>query len=250
MVKNANYSLRAFARDLKVSPSTLSLVMSRKKGMSRLMAASIAERLGLNLHESQLFMLSAEAGHARSRQRRSDAQAALETLRNDKLYELSAETFAQINTWHHFALLELMEVEGSENTPAWFAQRLGLQEMLIRQALERLIAAGLVEEKGSRYFAIVEKSLTTQDVSSAAIKEYHAEVLRRAADSVFLDPLDEREFQSMTVSFNTGDLPAAKQAIRDFQRQFAERFYCKRKRKDSVYQLSVQLFRLDKRGKE
>ena len=44
---NARYSLRAFARDLGVSPSNLSEILQRKAGLSRIKAQEIAKKLNL-----------------------------------------------------------------------------------------------------------------------------------------------------------------------------------------------------------
>jgi len=59
--KNKRYSLRAFARDLKISPSFLSEVLNGKYGISKQLANQIADRLGFNedkrLHFCSLAIL-------------------------------------------------------------------------------------------------------------------------------------------------------------------------------------------------
>ncbi|MGZ3775939.1 MAG: DUF4423 domain-containing protein, partial [Bdellovibrio sp.] len=60
--------------------------------------------------------------------------------------------------------------------------------------------------------------------------------------------VQQREFLNMTLAFNAEKTKEAKQALRKFQQEFAEKFYDENKNKDSVYQLSIQFFRLDKKG--
>lgn len=64
--KNARYSLREFARNLGVSPTTLSQVFSQKKGLSEKTALSIAEKLNLELNEKEKFLLSVRSAHSRN----------------------------------------------------------------------------------------------------------------------------------------------------------------------------------------
>ena len=71
--KNKRYSLRAFARDLKISPSFLSEVINGKYGISKQLAGQIADRLGFNSEENQHFCSLADLEVTDSRsKRRSD----------------------------------------------------------------------------------------------------------------------------------------------------------------------------------
>ncbi len=69
--KNKRYSLRAFARDLKISPSFLSEVLNGKYGISKQLAGQIADRLGFNSEEMQHFcsLADLEITDSRSRKR-------------------------------------------------------------------------------------------------------------------------------------------------------------------------------------
>jgi len=69
--KNKRYSLRAFARDLKISPSFLSEVLSGKYGISKQLAGQIADRLGFTNEESQHFcsLADLEVTDSRSKKR-------------------------------------------------------------------------------------------------------------------------------------------------------------------------------------
>jgi transcriptional regulator with XRE-family HTH domain len=72
--KNSRYSLRAFARDLRVSPSFLSEVLNGKYGISRQLARQIAERLGFDARECDHFceLADLEITDSRTRKRGTD----------------------------------------------------------------------------------------------------------------------------------------------------------------------------------
>ncbi|MGZ3704230.1 MAG: TIGR02147 family protein, partial [Bdellovibrionota bacterium] len=112
---------------------------------------------------------------------------------------------------------------------------------------ERLIDLGLLRFERGRYRATSEESTTEMDIPSAAIRNFHSEILTKAGQALFRDSVQEREFLGATFAFSTEDLAEAKESIREFQQQFSERFNASRKKKDSVYQISIQMFRLDQK---
>lgn len=245
--KNSNYSLRAFARDLELNASRLSEILNQKKGLSESAAVSIAEKLGLNQTEKEFFVLSAQAQHARGQKAKDQATLALDKkltpAKRSKLLEV--KEFEKAHNWYHMALLELMELSDCEHSVEWFAKKLKLKKIIVKNAIERLEKIGWIIHENGIYQSRFNESETTFDVPSAAIKKYHEEILNKASESLTLDSVLEREFLSMTLAFSQDQMSDAKEAIRQFQKDFADKFYPKEKEKDSVYQLSVQLFRLD-----
>src|SRR5690348_3475297 len=56
VTRNSSYSLRAFARDMNLSPQMLSLVLSGKKNISQEIAGNMIEGLELNPEEASHFL--------------------------------------------------------------------------------------------------------------------------------------------------------------------------------------------------
>lgn len=245
--KNSNYSLRAFARDLELNASRLSEILNQKKGLSEVAAKALAEKLGLNQTEKEFFVLSALAQHARGQKAKDLATSTLDKkltpAKRTKLLE--AREFEQAHNWYHMAILELVELNDCEHSVEWFAKKLKLKKVIVKNAIERLEKIGWIIHENGIYQSRFNESETTFDVPSAAIKKYHEEILKKAEESLTVDSVLEREFLSMTLAFSQDQMTDAKEAIRQFQKDFADKFYPKEKNKDSVYQLSVQLFRLD-----
>lgn len=245
--RNSSYSLRAFARDLEINPSRLSQILSKKKGLSEKGAIDLAFKLGLNERENEYFILSAKAQHARSTKAKKEASKSL----SEKLSPTSSPTmidlreFEQAHNWYHMALLELVELKDCEHTAQWFAKKLKLKKNIVTNALDRLEKIGWLVLENGIYRASSVASETTNDIPSSTIKKYHEEILSKAEQSLFIDDVKNREFTNMTLAFSQNQMEEAKMAIRSFQKEFAEKFYPKTQEKDSVYQLSVQLFRLD-----
>jgi uncharacterized protein (TIGR02147 family) len=109
--RNPTYSLRSFARDLKMSAASLSKILGNKQGVSSPKAIEISKLLKLGPSETELFCTSVESNHARAKVNRIGA---LEKLNSEPLREidLSLDYFRIISDWHHYAILELSEAKG------------------------------------------------------------------------------------------------------------------------------------------
>jgi uncharacterized protein (TIGR02147 family) len=249
--QNPAYSLRAYARDLRLSPSLLSEVMSGRKGLSVGKAKEMLTKIDLAARERQLFLLSTEACHSRTKNEKQRASDELKKALHREVGKkiISDQEFALANNWYHHATLELTELNDCEHTAKWFAHRLGLSTPVIEKALERLLALHWLEFQNGRYFVTSEESETANELPSSARKRFHAEMIKKSEQALFHDLSEEREFQTMTLAFDRTQISQAKEMIQNFQREFSKKFL-KMKHKNSIYQLSVQFFRLDKKGAE
>lgn len=80
--RNPHYSLRAFARDLKIDASRLSQILKGKQGLSMTFAERICYSLRLSEAESRHFCHLVASRHARSNFARVQAKKALEQDRS------------------------------------------------------------------------------------------------------------------------------------------------------------------------
>lgn len=247
--RNSQYSLRSFARDLDVSPSWLSEVLSQKKGMSTKKAEEIARALQLSRKDSTYFILSVQAKHSRSILDREFAKKKIQGLaKNWSSQKMTFEEFHPISDWHYNAILELIEIEGCEHTDAVIGRRLGIGTRKAALAVEKLISLNLIERREGRLFALSSEYETPNDIPHDAIKRHHHQMLQKASKALDEQSVLQREFLNMTLSFDAARLKEAQKEIRKFQRLFADKFYSQQDKKDSVYQFAFQFFRLDRQG--
>ncbi|MFS4457931.1 TIGR02147 family protein [Bdellovibrio sp. HCB2-146] len=245
--KNSHYSLRSFARDLGVSASWLSEVLARKKGISLKKAQALATTLQLSHQERQYFILSVQAHHSRSPASRQQARELLNTLAPSdwNVKKMTSEDFHPISEWYFNAILEVLELNDCQHTTDWIAKRLSLPLPQVEGALEKLVSLNVIKMQNGRYTPVINESETTYNVPSDSIKLHHRQMLQKAGEALQQQSVLHREFLNMTLSFDADRLNEAQQEIRHFQRQFADKFYSKEKAKNSVYQFSLQFFRLD-----
>ena len=240
--KNPAYSLRAFARDIGVSASRLSEVLNSKVGLSDSRATIVADRLGLKGQDKAFFIDLVQAEHARSKLAKKAASERVEAHRMDTK-KISDEDFHLISDWQNLAALELLDIPETPHTFAAVAERLRISVGEAEATIARLIKVGLLEEQNGRWIPSDSNSTTTADIPSAAIQNYHRQMLGRANRSLETDPVEVRDLSSVVFSLDSKQLSYAKERIREFRRILSQELAAM-PAKDKVYSLSIQLFEL------
>jgi len=240
--RNGSYSLRAFARDIGLSPASLSLVLNQEQGLSRVSAQRIGERLGLSEGERELLCDLVESEHARGRKQRELAQI---RLRKHDIAgtTLQLEVFQVMSDWYHFAILELTMVQGFESSAKWIGQALGIGEKVAALAIERLLKLEMLEEVDGILRQTTGFLATPSGIPSDALKKFHQQILRKAEEALYCQSVDERDFAAVVFPLRSADLPWAKQRLKEFRREIMARLEAAPD-KDQIYCFSTQLFGL------
>lgn len=241
----APYSLNAFARDLGLAPSRLSEVLSGKQGISQEVAERIAGLIGLSAEERAYFCDLAEMEHARSAEKRELAKLRLQQRDLDQSYwALQADAFQIVSDWHHFGIVQLLELPNFRNDPKWMARALGVSKDDVETAVERLLRLGVIEESKSRLRKTKDFVGTTDGVPSSAIRKFHAQVLSKAMRALTDQTVENRSFSANFMTIDKAKLPEAKEMMRKFRRRFVTQVCEAGQNRNSVYCLSMQLFEL------
>ena len=243
--RNPHYSLRAFARDLGVLSSRLSDVLNRKQGLSGRSASAIAHKLGFNELEVKWFVTLVESRSARSEVKRKTAAMALETLSVEENYfTLRDDLFALVSDWYHFPILELTTLQNFVPDNDWIARQLGINSIQASQAVDRLIKLGLLQKRrNGKLIAATTFPASTQDIPSAAVKNFHTQMLEKAARALFQQDVARREFSANMMAIDPADLPMIKDEIKRFRRDLEKRYKLAARKKE-VYCFAMQFFSL------
>lgn len=233
--RNPGYSLRAYSRDLKVHPGTLSSVLNGKRTLPVKLAPKIAERLGLTPRVKQQFFRAIE-------QSRSHLTTLL-TETTSKTFELDDTHYHILAEWEHYAVLTLMDLKTFKSDVAWIAKRLNISPARVKVVLQRLEEAKLIARNSKDELSPVHMRLATNDsVASAALRAAHGEELDLAKKALAEIPRELRDFTSATMNLHPKHLPSAKEAIKRFRRELTE--LVEGDDATDVFQLCIQLFPL------
>lgn len=239
--KNARYSLRAFARDLGLSASRLSHILSGRYGLSGKAAEGIAKRLGLNASEQEHFCTLVESRHARSKSLRIAASTKLES--SQYYQSVGVDSFKLISDWYHLAILELTLTSGFDHSVGGVAKSLGISIHEAESAIARLKRLGMLEEKRKKLVPTGNYFTNPSGVPSDAVRKFHHQMLAKAQDSLVLHSTDERDFSNITVAIDESDLPRAREIIKKIRTELDQELSAGKK-KTRVYNLSIQFFPL------
>ena len=237
---NPRYSLRAYARHLGLSPGELSEVLREKRDLSLKSALKVAKAMNLNPIETKQLLHLAQV--VKSRKIGTGAQLEERTVPTLEQKQLTEDTFSLIADWYHFAILNLLDLEGFKWHSGWIAKRLGLTPTQAKMAMDLLLRLGIVKQMNGRYKGAEDFVLSPSGVPSEAVRSYHRQMLTKAIESLELQATSEREITGVGFAVDTKDLSAIKKEISDFQDQLSAK-YSKGKRQE-VYFLEIAWFRL------
>lgn len=246
-IKNPSYSRRAFARTLNVSPAFLTQIFSFKRNLSQEMGEHFAQKLQWPKRRKRLFLSLIQYQKASTEEAKSLILDKIDDLSELDFIDLEHDQFKLVAEWFHFAILELTEVDGFEANEKWIAQRLGISTAEAASAITRLKKIGLLNAKGSR-LTKAKKDYRIPPVPSEAIRTFHKSHLMGAGVAMEKQKFDQRYFSGLTISFATEQMPEIQELVREFRNK-VNRLTATKKQKDSVYQLAIQFFRLDKETK-
>jgi len=238
--RNANYSMRAYARDLGLSASRLSEILKGTAGMSEAMAIQVATSLKLKPVEKKHWLDLVLAKNGRNKGIKSLAQdRVLKAKKISRLKEIKENEFQVIADWYHAAILELCEVENFQSDAGWIANQLGISLENTQSAILRLKKLGLLTESNGQLTAQPEAYQAFSEVPSLAVQKFHQQMLTKCMDSIQNDSVADRLMQSMIVAVPKSQLPLFDQKLKAFLQGFWEDL--KDTPKDQVYVLSLQM---------
>lgn len=226
--KNPSYSLRAFSNRLGIPVSALSEILNGNRVISKKMGSRILSGLGLSPIESENILSG--------------------TSKADES-NLSLDYFKAISDWYYFAILSLSEILNFKTNPDWIATRLNISKREAKMAIDRLIKLGmLIENKDGSYKACGIQYKTPTDILNASLKNHTIQTLELATDSVINDPVDQRDFSTITMAIDPKNLGEAKKMIKSFRKRLSKKLESGNKKE--VYKLAVQLFPLSRNNEE
>ncbi len=233
--KNSNdrYSERAFAQSLGLSPGYMKLLFQGKKRLSLARAQVLANRLGWTELKKQKFLSVVAANSLKTKK-----------LLKDKLI-LKDSTFFEISDWFHFAIIELIKVNGGTTSLKQVCSKFNLSQVEAKFALKNLVTAGLLETTDDKKYKSP-KRYEMPSVSSKGIRKFHGQTLRLALAAIEGQSLEKRDLRSLTLAFDQDRLLEAKEFVAKFVSDFEDRFGGENRNLNSVYQLNLAFFRLDK----
>jgi uncharacterized protein (TIGR02147 family) len=246
--KNPSYSLRAFARDLKVSPSRLSEVM-RGAQLSSVMAKSLTKSTGWSEGERRRFVVMVEAQGA-NKVVATKARARLKRMEKATApTELDLCKFRVIGEWLHSGVLAYLNTRGIQMSAANIAEDLGVDLKAVEDALCRLLEIGLIVKTARGFKRTAERLTFSSPVPSSYIRDYHEQLIHKSLRAIHEQAVNERCLQSLVFAIRHDRMPEAFRKLEEFVHEFNQEFGSD-EGKDTVLALTAQLSTLGRRSQK
>lgn len=244
--RNRLYSLRAFARDLEVSSSFLCLVMNGRKRLTEKSAANLLHRLTWDSLHQKAFLVLVRLDQTKDPEHRKRVLEELKPILGQNGasdFVLPVDKFRLMSRWHHQAICELARTKNFDSQPKAIAKRLGLTVIEVEVAIDRLMRLGLLHRVG-KTLRPIDTTIQVEEMSSQAIRSHHGQILDLAKSALAEQHPDVRDFSSVTMAIDPKMLPEARKKIRNCYRDVM--VLLESGNRTQLYQLGIQLFRLDK----
>jgi len=248
--RNPKYSIRAFARDLNVSFSRLSEVISKSQGISLSTSHKMASALKMSDTEKEYFQHLIISKYHRSGEMRNVAQEKINHIKKSRLVVSLREKYSDlISKWYYLPLIELLTIKDTPDLVS-IAKTLEITPSELTAATNFLLNLGHIAKasdgswKKTKPFLKIESS-----TPSKSIRNFHAKFLQTAENALHHQPIEKRKYLSTVFAIKKENVESARKELEAFNQKFLEKFISE-EGADTVYCFSMQLFNLEKASHE
>ena len=245
--RRPQYSLRAFARDLELSPSTLSDFLNNKLGISEERISQLSKKIALeNKHKEHWLDLV----KLKFSKKNSDVQLA--KIRIKQRLEknggkLPLARFKTLTTWYYLCVYHLIQMHPRFQDANKCSQALGITFPQVQAALKALIQVGILTWDGTLYKPQDDYVLVSEKTPSEHVRQYHSQFLKKAWDSVEGQPPSSRELSTCLMTIRKNDIGKIRLDIQNFADQMVSK-YTTTDDVDELYCLTTQFFSLTEKS--
>lgn len=215
---NKSFSLRAFARILNISPSTLSEIIRKKHGISRQLAVKFIDKLSYVDEEADFFLSLYDFIHSPDLSIRDESYAKIQGFRTKRRHRMLVDDeFKMISHWYHLAILELVKLNSFKFDYDWIAEKLGTSTLEVMSAISRLKQLGMIKVNKNGLELVTEASSSLVALDSSAVNRFFRQCFERAVDALnYGDPYDTCAGVSL-VAIDEDDLEMLRVKMKTFR---------------------------------
>lgn len=244
--KAGGYSQRSLARELSLSPTFLSKVLTGKKVIPTSRIKELCKALDMDINTERYLMQAILYHSLPSEDLR---QMAMKGSKPSKIVEYNPQSqkrFGVLKDWYNIAILDLLtcDIEASAKN---IAKTMNLPLVLIETALKGLAQEGLaIEDRGLWKKTNLKVSFPTTKLQTE-VRGFHKQMITKALhelSKVRPEDFEDRIITGVTIAVNPENLSQAKELIFAALTEVAAALSdgsCQ-----DVYQFNVQLFPLAK----
>ncbi|GAB4147675.1 MAG: hypothetical protein Tsb009_20960 [Planctomycetaceae bacterium] len=225
---NPQYSLRAFAKSLRIDHSTLSQILRGKRRLTTETIRALANELGIAEVDVDSFVAY-------------EQRVAGDDGWERHVRQLQEEAMEIISQWHHFAILELIRLESFRPDCRWIARVLDITVDDVNMALTRLLHLGLLEMVDQKTWLDLSENTCAQfdQLPGTVARQLIARIARITNSDV-----NDQVLSSSTIAIDRRRLSVVSGYLEKVRHDIADLLRGDGSSCDDVYQLDVFLYPL------
>lgn len=241
---NPRYSLRAFAKDLKISPSRLSDVLARKGHLSIDKARQIAKILNLSPLVTTDFLDVVEADGRGAKSVKISAVKRIQSRSStERLRTLNVDELSIMSDWRNLAVWTFMTLPHFDGNRHTIAKHFKMNVIEVEDILRRLERLKMVSINGKTGVIGNTQAYVGGTFPSAVIRDFHKQMSSLGKDAIEKQAFTERHVESAILTIDKAKMGEIEQKIANFCRSLVKE-YSDQPDNNSVYGLSLGFFQL------
>lgn len=246
-VKNMQYSKRAFARDMGLSPSYFSELLKGHYKLSEKKALKVAENLKFSPEKRLLFLNVIKLNLTEDSFTRNKIleEIKVQTKKLSVIEEVTEAQFRVISKWYVGGVFALVAQKNGKINVNMIAETFQVKLSEAEELMNDLQVAGMLKWEESRYVQSA-PWYRIPEIPSFCIQKYHTEHLQKAQKALRSQSIENRDFSGTTYSFSSKHMEELKSLLRECRERVAQfTLNIPEEEKDSIYHLAIQFYRLD-----
>ncbi len=238
ILKNSQYSLRAFGRDLDIDSSILSSILNEKRDLNLDLASKILDKIELGQKEADLFLRSVKYSHKVLQKMYTDDKLKKE----EAVYFPDEEGFKYrlANHSEYFTVIALIRLKGFQNNVNWIAGKLDLDPDYVQTIMDDLVLNKVLKVDDSGEYFFEHTLIRIGDPTGGEINTLsYQRNLECALDKLKKYDTKKSKFSSMTFPVEPKNIRRAHELISEFVQKM--RLLLADGEPTEVYKLNVQL---------
>ena len=247
---NPAFSLRVFSDKIGFKAKDfISRVMNGDKNLSSQSIPKVASGLRLGKHETEFFVALVKFNQAETTEERNGAfeemQAVLKVVRfAEKQHLLGHTQYMVYSHWRHLTIRSLIGMYGFDGDYEALARRVHprITAEEAKASVKLLEDCMLIKKGKNGKYVLTENAITTGDrTSKLALRGFHQDCLKLAADSIDRDPPGTRHISGLTLGISQEGYERIVERINAFRKEIAL-IAEEDENSDKVFQLQFALF--------
>ncbi len=246
--QNRHFSYRYFAQKTGAAASVMKDIMSGRRNLTLPVMNKYAAAMKLSTRETKYFEVLVRFVNSKNNAEKNEAFTEMIRIRGRSgIKFLGEDHYEFFSKWYHSAIRELITLPEFKEDYDWIGARLNPQitPLQAKKSVEFMLSVGILQRDRKGRLAQKDAVISSEyEMASAALRNFHTQMVGLAQDAIEGTPRQLREISSVTLGLSEKCLHRIKERIRIFKEEILTMAVDDKSDSETVCQLNFQLFPL------